>query len=44
MGTVCVMIIGKAEGKTQLGRHRSRWENNIKCAMQVMSTWFDTMS
>jgi hypothetical protein len=24
------ILVGKPEGKTQLGRHRRRWENNIR--------------
>jgi hypothetical protein len=24
------VLVGKAEGKWSLGRHRSRWEENIK--------------
>jgi hypothetical protein len=24
------ILVGKSEGKSQLGRHRLRWEDNIK--------------
>jgi hypothetical protein len=26
----CSVFVGKPEGKRPLGRHRRRWENNIK--------------
>jgi hypothetical protein len=26
----CRILVGKLEGKRQLRRHRSRWEDNIK--------------
>jgi hypothetical protein len=28
------VLVGKAEGKRQLGRHRRRWEDNIKMTFQ----------
>ena len=28
------VLVGKPEGKRPLGRHRSRWEDNIKMALQ----------
>ena len=27
---VCGVLVGKPQGKRPLGRHRSRWEDNIK--------------
>jgi len=27
---VCRVLVGKPEGKRSLGRHRRRWEDNIK--------------
>jgi hypothetical protein len=27
---VCRILVGKSEGKRQLGRPRGRWEDNIK--------------
>jgi hypothetical protein len=30
----CRILVGKPEGKTQLGRPRSRWKNNIKMDLQ----------
>jgi hypothetical protein len=29
MGNVGSILVGKSEGKRQLGRHRYRWEDNI---------------
>jgi hypothetical protein len=29
-GACCRVLVGKPEGKTGLGRHQRRWENNIK--------------
>jgi len=28
------VLVGKSEGKRPLGRHRSRWEGNIKMDLQ----------
>jgi hypothetical protein len=28
------VLVGKPEGKRPLGRHRRRWEDNIKMALQ----------
>jgi hypothetical protein len=28
------VLVGKPEGKIQLGRHRRRWEDNIKMDLQ----------
>jgi len=28
------VLVGKSEGKRPLGRHRRRWENNIKMDLQ----------
>jgi hypothetical protein len=28
------VLVGKPEGKRPLGRHRHRWENNIKMVLQ----------
>jgi hypothetical protein len=28
--SVCRVLVGRPEGKRLLGRHRRRWENNIK--------------
>ena len=30
----CGVLVGKPEGKKTLGRHRRRWENNIKMDFQ----------
>jgi len=29
-GGACRVLVGKPEGKRQLGRHTGRWEHNIK--------------
>ena len=31
---VCMVLVGKPEGKISLGRPRRRWENNIKMDIQ----------
>ena len=31
---VCPVLVGKPEGKRPLGRHRRRWEDNIKMDLQ----------
>jgi hypothetical protein len=33
----CSVFVGKPEGKTPLGRHRCRWENNIKMDLRNIS-------
>jgi len=33
-GTYRVFLVGKPEGKRTLGRHRHRWEDNIKMSLQ----------
>jgi len=30
------VLVGKSEGKRPFGRHRGRWENNIKMDLQDM--------
>jgi hypothetical protein len=30
------MLVGKREGKKPIGRHRPRWEDNIKIALKDM--------
>jgi hypothetical protein len=30
------VLVGKPEGKTPLGRHSHRWEDNIKMDLQVV--------
>ena len=34
VGGVCRVLVGKPEGKRPLGRHRRRWEDNIKMDLQ----------
>jgi hypothetical protein len=34
MGFVLRVLVGKPEGKRQLGRPRRRWEDNIKMDLQ----------
>jgi hypothetical protein len=31
---LCRVLVGKPEDKRPLGRHRRRWENNIKMDLQ----------
>jgi len=31
-----VVLVGKPEGKRPLGRHKRRWEDNIKMDLQVV--------
>ena len=31
---VCRVLVGKPEGKKSFGRHRPRWEDNIKMDLQ----------
>ena len=33
------VLVGKPEGKRQLGRPRSRWEDNIKMDLQEVGFW-----
>ena len=39
------ILVGKLEGKKPLGRHRFRWENNIKMYLKeivlVVVDWID---
>jgi hypothetical protein len=37
---VCRTLVGKHEGKRPLGRHRLRWEDNIKIDLQEVG-WGD---
>jgi len=39
-GTYTVLV-GKHEGKRPLGRHRLRWEDNIKMELQEGVDWID---
>jgi hypothetical protein len=34
------VLVGKPEGKRQLGRHMRRWEDNIKMELQAVG-WGD---
>jgi hypothetical protein len=29
-----VIFVGKLEGKTEVGRHRSRWDGNVKFTLK----------
>ena len=31
--------VGKSEGKRPLGRHRRRWEDNVKMDLQEVGCW-----
>jgi hypothetical protein len=33
------LLVGKPEGKRPLGRHRRRWEDNIKLDLQQVGWW-----
>ena len=33
------VLVGKQEGKRQLGRPRRRWEDNIKMDLQEVGLW-----
>ena len=33
------VLVGKPEGKRQLGRSRRRWEDNIKVDLQEVGGW-----
>jgi hypothetical protein len=33
------VLVGKPEGKRSLGRHRRRWEDNIKMDLQEVECW-----
>ena len=33
------VLVGKREGKRQLGRPRRRWEDNIKMNVQEVGVW-----
>jgi hypothetical protein len=43
--SVCRVLVGKPEGKRPLGRHRRKWEDNIKIDLQEMGCggmdWID---
>ena len=32
-------LVGKSEGKRPLGRHRRRWEDNVKMDLQEVGCW-----
>jgi len=34
-----MVLVGKPEGKTLLGRQRHRWEDNIKMDLQEVGWW-----
>jgi hypothetical protein len=34
---ICMVLVGKSEGKRPLGRPRRRWENNIKMDLQEVA-------
>jgi hypothetical protein len=36
------VLVGKPEGKKPLGRHRRRWEDNIK--MDLREMWLDALA
>jgi hypothetical protein len=42
---VCRVLVGKSDGKRQLGRPRRRWEDNIKMGLQELGCgsidWID---
>ena len=42
---VCRVLVGKPEGKRPLGKHRRRWEDNIKMDLQKVGRevmdWFE---
>jgi hypothetical protein len=33
------VLVGKPEGRRPLGRHRCRWEDNIKVDLQYVGIW-----
>jgi hypothetical protein len=33
------VLVGKPEGKRPIGRHRRRWEDNIKMGLQEVRGW-----
>jgi hypothetical protein len=35
---VCSVLVGKSEGKKILGRHRHRWEGNIRMDLREISS------
>jgi hypothetical protein len=34
MRSACKILVGKPEGKRPLGRHRCRWEDNIRMGLR----------
>jgi hypothetical protein len=34
MRNACRVLVGKSDGKRQIGRPRSRWENNIRTNLE----------
>jgi hypothetical protein len=34
------ILVGKPEGNRRLGRHRHRWENNIKIDLRARIGWY----
>ena len=38
-GGVYRVLVGEHEGKRPLGRHRRRWEDNIKMDLQEVGCW-----
>jgi hypothetical protein len=39
MLNACKILVGKPEGKSSLGRHRYRWEDNIKMVKIQSEDW-----
>jgi hypothetical protein len=33
------VLVGKTEGRRTLGRHRRRWEDNIRMDLQEVGVW-----
>jgi hypothetical protein len=36
---VCRVLVGKPDGKRPLGRHRHRWEDNIRMDLVGVGVW-----
>jgi len=34
-----MILVGRPEGRRPLGRHRNRWEDNIKMDLQEVGWW-----